>query len=676
MLAIGETTDEGKVHMVNEPLRWEPERVSGMTNDEIVKKLKELVPAFDLDSFVTKIGKYLSCEDLTETEYYPLATFSDADEDFIWMACGELWRRLVPDKPAVELVAEQVDRLAEEIMKAGQKERWKEVYCRSREALDLICLRTIEETSTGRCLRRDFYEKLRNATFYDFDNLFDELIRILVGHEEYQRVIDIAEVFGNATGNDSVLEYKAESLFGLGRKDEGERLYQEIINRNPDDPWCLLHAGDCCIDYGEEDFLKARDYYLKALAIAQKHFREPGGKDELRAVYLRLIEIAYETGETDTAERYERLLKSLEARKVGRNDPCPCGSGKKYKKCCGREVTTERQPSFDRRVMERDLLALKQTIEGKDFGSVEEVNKYLREVNQDGKLPQWVPRAPLEQAQSLIYEALETVGKKRLELAEQALKISADCADAYVLLAEEKAGSAEEALKLYEAGVKAGERALGSEIFDKETGHFWGMVETRPYMRARAGLAQCLWALGRWEEAVSHYRELLRLNPNDNQGIRYLLAMTLLEMGKIESLEELIGQYDEPTAAWLFTKALVAYIKQGDSADARKLLKEALNHNPHVASYLLGEKKLPRRLPERIGFGDKDEAVAYAADFGTGWHQTKGAVDWLVSVTGKRCGTWQAREKDAGIPEAFLKAFDSEDRKGRPRGQAGDGQEE
>ncbi len=25
-----------------------------------------------------------------------------------------------------------------------------------------------------------------------------------------------------------------------------------------------------------------------------------------------------------------------EGTKVGRNDPCPCGSGKKYKKCCGR----------------------------------------------------------------------------------------------------------------------------------------------------------------------------------------------------------------------------------------------------------------------------------------------------------------------------------------------------
>ncbi|MCI9365851.1 MAG: hypothetical protein HFJ54_04585 [Clostridia bacterium] len=23
--------------------------------------------------------------------------------------------------------------------------------------------------------------------------------------------------------------------------------------------------------------------------------------------------------------------------RFGRNDPCPCGSGKKYKNCCGRE---------------------------------------------------------------------------------------------------------------------------------------------------------------------------------------------------------------------------------------------------------------------------------------------------------------------------------------------------
>jgi tetratricopeptide (TPR) repeat protein len=278
---------------------------------------------------------------------------------------------------------------------------------------------------------------------------------------------------------------------------------------------------------------------------------------------------------------------------------------------------------------------------------------------------------PLEQAQSLIFEALETVGKKRLELAEQALKISPDCADAYVLLAEEKAQSLEEAVSLYEAGVKAAERALGEKLFEEEGGHFWGMVETRPYMRARAGLARSLWLTGKREEAVSHYLELLRLNSNDNQGIRYLLAASLLETGKIDALQELLGQYDEPTAAWLYTKALVAYVKQGDSAEARKRLKEALDYNPHVFPYLLGEKKLPRELSQRIGFGDKDEAVAYAAEFGPGWHQTRGTIDWLASVSRKARGTWQAGKKPAGIPEVFLRAFESEDRRRYPKGQAG-----
>jgi preprotein translocase subunit SecA len=28
--------------------------------------------------------------------------------------------------------------------------------------------------------------------------------------------------------------------------------------------------------------------------------------------------------------------RKVGGKKVGRNDPCPCGSGKKYKHCCGR----------------------------------------------------------------------------------------------------------------------------------------------------------------------------------------------------------------------------------------------------------------------------------------------------------------------------------------------------
>ena len=35
---------------------------------------------------------------------------------------------------------------------------------------------------------------------------------------------------------------------------------------------------------------------------------------------------------TDMVSRAEPLRTAI---KVGRNDPCPCGSGKKHKKCCG-----------------------------------------------------------------------------------------------------------------------------------------------------------------------------------------------------------------------------------------------------------------------------------------------------------------------------------------------------
>ena len=37
----------------------------------------------------------------------------------------------------------------------------------------------------------------------------------------------------------------------------------------------------------------------------------------------------------ESAENYT-LPTQHEAPKTGRNDPCPCGSGKKYKNCCGR----------------------------------------------------------------------------------------------------------------------------------------------------------------------------------------------------------------------------------------------------------------------------------------------------------------------------------------------------
>src|SRR3954468_3981459 len=69
-----------------------------------------------------------------------------------------------------------------------------------------------------------------------------------------------------------------------------------------------------------------------------------------------------------------------------------------------------------------------------------------------------------EGAQEIMYDAWDqTERRARIALAKKALAVSPLCADAYVLLAEEEARSAEEALDLYRKGAEAGELALGPE---------------------------------------------------------------------------------------------------------------------------------------------------------------------------------------------------------------------
>jgi hypothetical protein len=237
---------------------------------------------------------------------------------------------------------------------------------------------------------------------------------------------------------------------------------------------------------------------------------------------------------------------------------------------------------------------------------------------------------PLGKAQALMYRAFEEPDEqKRIQLAKDALAICPDCADAYVLLAEH-ATSRKEALCLYEQGVAAGERALGAEAFERDAGHFWGILESRPYMRARLGLAHALWTAGRRDEAVQHLQDMLRLNPGDNQGVRYTLAGFLLFLDRDDDLAHLLQQYpEEGSAAWAYTRALLAFRQHGDTPQSRQSLQEARKTNKHVPAYLLGEKFPPHEQPDYYSPGAESEAVEYIGSFMAGWKSTPGAVAWL-----------------------------------------------
>jgi tetratricopeptide (TPR) repeat protein len=236
----------------------------------------------------------------------------------------------------------------------------------------------------------------------------------------------------------------------------------------------------------------------------------------------------------------------------------------------------------------------------------------------------------VDAAQQIMYEAFDATSPQRqMTLARKALEVSPDCADAYVLLAEYASTPAEE-LELYEQGVAAGERALGPEGFQEFEGHFWGYLPTRPYMRAREGLANCLWEAGRREEAADHCREMLRLNPNDNQGIRYRLAAMLLDLEMHDELEQLLKEYENDSSPeWAYTRALLAFRREGDTPTSRKLLAAAKKVNAHVPDYLARIKPMPREAPEYITMGGEDEAISYAAQFLPAWKETPGATAWL-----------------------------------------------
>jgi len=268
------------------------------------------------------------------------------------------------------------------------------------------------------------------------------------------------------------------------------------------------------------------------------------------------------------------------------------------------------------------------------FQNVEEANAALQ-ARFSGSMDAVASTAttPLEQAQDLMYRAFDARGRRRIQLTRKALALSPDCADAYVLLAEE-ATDAAAPLDLYRQAIAAGERAIGPEIMRDEVGHFWGIVKTRPYMRAKMGLAHCLQEMNRIEEAIGQYQDLLRLNPNDNQGVRDVLLPLLLKTGRDTEAGALLEQYaDDASATWTYGWALWAFRQEGESPAARERLRQAIKANRHVPKYLTGKAEIPELLPDSYSLGSAEEAVLCAVELFDAWKATPGADRWLLSST-------------------------------------------
>ncbi|MBL6081037.1 hypothetical protein JMJ56_23775 [Belnapia sp. T18] len=252
-------------------------------------------------------------------------------------------------------------------------------------------------------------------------------------------------------------------------------------------------------------------------------------------------------------------------------------------------------------------------------------------------------------AQDIAFGAMEATGKERLALAAKALQASPLCVDAWGILASEAPEGLSFTLELWRQAVAAGEVFIGPWRMTAWRGEFWSVIETRPYMRARQGLAFELRRQGMVAEAIDTLRGTLALNPNDNQGLRYILLDWLLEADALAEAAALHQAYEEDSsAAWHYGAVLLAF-RQGGEAKAAEALPAALGTNPHVPGLLLGRVPMPAESPEYYSPGDADEAAVYCRTGAAGWRAAPGALEWLArAVPGEPTAAPKRRARAKG----------------------------
>ncbi len=237
-----------------------------------------------------------------------------------------------------------------------------------------------------------------------------------------------------------------------------------------------------------------------------------------------------------------------------------------------------------------------------------------------------------DEAQQIAFDAMDAPTEAQARrLAKRALKLDPDCVDALVVMTDLDAHTEREKLEGLQRAVTAGERSLGDKFIRENTGHFWMLLETRPYMRALECLAEAYRNHGMRADGIGSYEKLLRLNPNDNQGVREPLLGLYLETGDLKAAAQLLKQYDEDGSAGLAWGRVLERFLTGDREGASAALKEARSANPHVELYLTELKPLPSELPEMFSLGSEGEAIMCLNYFGAAWAEHGEAVRWLFA---------------------------------------------
>jgi tetratricopeptide (TPR) repeat protein len=354
-----------------------------LTDGELLAKLRSFGIELDRASLERLSDQALSAEEIAQ----PLLdqrTFHGRHEqmesDWIWICLSALWQRWFPDKPSFEALDDKMQD-GYDLRESGAVavcRVWLDAWSDVQSILDKAGMRSIQEFDErfggSQSLFnwiQDLEDELWNAGLEDRQFL---TARIALCEEGLRRFF--------RTDDDLMSENRrramAESYYELGETDKAEALYRGWLHLDPRWGWGWIGWSDCYRFTRTErrDWRRCEQILREGLAIADVRDRadivdrladacEEQGRSEEAAEFRRQAKRITETVEvsqsvssagkvlrqktqvniggaglplsemSNLAATMRKTTAPFTRQKVGRNEPCPCGSGKKFKKCCG-----------------------------------------------------------------------------------------------------------------------------------------------------------------------------------------------------------------------------------------------------------------------------------------------------------------------------------------------------
>ncbi|WP_243840637.1 tetratricopeptide repeat protein [Paenisporosarcina antarctica] len=255
----------------------------------------------------------------------------------------------------------------------------------------------------------------------------------------------------------------------------------------------------------------------------------------------------------------------------------------------------------DPRGTERFMWEMVKRTQQQSFETAESLNAFL-----SGKMnEEYQPVNKEEQAQLFCYKAYEAETEElRVQLANEAADKNSNIADVHLLLAEQsthKIIKENHYLKAIRSSI---------ENVDFTIDQAWNYVLNRPYLRALFTYGAWLITENRHTDALKQFSHIFEINPQDHQGVRWLLVVTYMHLGFYEEADQVLNQLNSDNhQAIFFYLELVMDRKELDLAINHVDMSHGEKLNKHVIA-MVAEGKDPGAFPRSLTIqaGSMDEA--------------------------------------------------------------------